>query len=468
MRKKIVIVGGGSNAWTPNIVKDMLLMESLRDCEYVLYDINKKASDFIRSFLLELNAKFLHVPAEIVSTDNREQAFRKADYIIITISTGGLDAMAYDLAIPEDYGIFHTVGDTTGPGGWARLLRNFEVFRKLALDINRLAPGAVVLNYTNPMTTLTDVLCRLCQGPVVGLCHGLFGNLHFFKEIYKLKNEDEIAVKYAGVNHFFWITAAKAGSIDVLADLRKRLCKKTITDLLCETISDPMGYHSHHELATELFRTTGFLPYLADRHTCEFLPGYITSRKNMKNYRLVRTSITERHRGFRSRNNHLSNMLGCLRRGRPEDLTWIREKNKWYVEKSRETAANIIDAHISGKTFIDVGNLPNIGQVANLPMGTVVETAIRVDRNGFTPLAFGALPEKVYGLVAPWPTVFDMTVEACFRADKEMALQALRFDPVCSHLNAQQVREMGERLMRAHKAYLPEFKSRVALKKGYK
>ena len=66
--------------------------------------------------------------------------------------------MAHDLAIPEKYGIFHTVGDTSGPGGWARLMRNFSVFKKLAEDINRHAPGAMVLNYSNPMTTLTQIL----------------------------------------------------------------------------------------------------------------------------------------------------------------------------------------------------------------------------------------------------------------------------------------------------------------------
>ena len=44
-RKKIVIIGGGSNAWTPNIVKDMLLTEPIKDSEFVLYDINKKGGD---------------------------------------------------------------------------------------------------------------------------------------------------------------------------------------------------------------------------------------------------------------------------------------------------------------------------------------------------------------------------------------------------------------------------------------
>lgn len=457
-RKKIVIIGGGSNAWTPNIVKDMLLTESIKDSEFVLYDVNKKASDLTRDFLTGLNSRYLHTPATFVSTNDRLKAFRKADYFIITISTGGLKAMAYDISIPEKYGIYHTVGDTSGPGGWARLLRNFEVFRKMADDINRLAPGAMILNYTNPMTTLTTVLCRLCEGPVVGLCHGLFENLHFFKQVYKLRDENEIAIKYAGVNHFFWITEAKTGAMDIIADLRQRIRKQSITKIWRNSQPDPMGFTSYRELATELFRTTGFMPYLGDRHTCEFVPGYITSRRNMKIYRLIRTPIKGRQDEFNNRNHQLRGMVSRLGGKGVSNRDWIKKHMHGYLGRSRETAADIIAAHASNGSFIDVGNLPNIGQIANLPMGAVVETAMRVDRNGFTPLTFGPLPPPIHGLVAPWPVVFNLGVEACFRRDREMAFQALRLDPVCSHLNTAQVREMGALLMKAHKAYLPAFK----------
>ena len=52
----------------------------------------------------------------ITATD-RLDGLRGARYVVITISTGGLDAMGRDLAIPERFGIYHTVGDTSGPGG---------------------------------------------------------------------------------------------------------------------------------------------------------------------------------------------------------------------------------------------------------------------------------------------------------------------------------------------------------------
>jgi alpha-galactosidase len=440
-RIRIVIVGGGSNAWTPTLVRDILLTESLAGrCDVVLYDIKKRRSDLTKRFCDKLAAE-LGVEAGFASTDQMAEAFPGADYFIITIATGGLNAMAHDLAIPEDYGIYHTVGDTSGPGGWARAVRNFGAFAELADGFNRHAPNAMVLNYSNPMTCLTDVLCRFCDAPVIGLCHGLFSNLDFIQRYYGLESEDEMAVQYAGINHFFFVKTCRAGGIERIADLRKRIKTQSLSELLRKKLADPMGFSSDTELATELFRLTAMMPYLGDRHTCEFLPGYITSKKNMRRYKLKQTSAAERKEAFRRRDQLLRQ--------------WIRGSLPDHLRRrSRETAADIIAAHAGGGVCIDVGNVPNVGQVASLPLGLVVETAVRVDQNGFSPIAFGELPEAALSLVEPYAHVFPMTVDACFEGDLAMAVQALRLDPVCSHLNGAEVDEMARRLLRAHRRFI--------------
>jgi alpha-galactosidase/6-phospho-beta-glucosidase family protein len=189
---------------------------------------------------------------------------------------------------------------------------------------------------------------------------------------------------------------------------------------------------------------TGVLPYLGDRHTCEFFSWYITSPANMRKYKLVRTPISERKANAAQQARDLRSMIeGEI----PAD----------YLRRSREAAADIIDAHSQGRVFIDVGNLPNVGQMTSLPRGVVVETAVRVDGYGFTPLTFGPLPRVVQGFVEPWAMVYTMTVDACFAKDKALALHALRLDPVCAHLNSTHVLAMGERLLAAHSAYITAF-----------
>jgi alpha-galactosidase/6-phospho-beta-glucosidase family protein len=186
------------------------------------------------------------------------------------------------------------------------------------------------------------------------------------------------------------------------------------------------------------------LPYLGDRHTCEFFSWYITNPDNLSKYKLVRTTIAERKARAAQAAGDLRSMIeGDI----PGD----------YMRRSRETAADIIDAHSQGRVFIDVGNLPNVGQFAGLAHGVVVETAVRVDGNGFTPLAFGPLPRVVHELVESWAVVYTMTVDACFARDKKLALQALRLDPICAHLNGLQVIELGERLLAAHQSHITAF-----------
>ncbi len=440
---KIVLVGGGSVVWTPRIVGDILLPPAPANAQYVPLDINKLAGDLTKAHLERL-ARELGVRATFISTDHRD-ALDGARYVVITITTGGHDAHAHDLSIPERFGIYHTVGDTSGPGGWARLIRNFDVFVSLANDINRYAPGAVVLNYTNPMTALTDALTRVFQGPVIGLCHGLFENVELIRKLHQLRSEEQIAVKYAGINHFFWITEAKAGSVDVIADLKHRLKSRRLAQVLPIPREDVKSvFYSPRKVAEELFGLTGVMPYLGDRHTCKIFPCYINDKANMNRYELVHTSIGCRRRAHQEASQKLVAMI----KG---------EIPAEYKQRSRETAADIIAAHSQGQVFIDVGNLPNTGQVANLPQGLVVETALRVDRNGFSPLAFGALPPIVHGFIEPYAHVFPMVVDACFKRDKKLALQALRLDPVCAHLNGSQVLKLGKRLLAAHKRFTRAF-----------
>jgi alpha-galactosidase/6-phospho-beta-glucosidase family protein len=290
---------------------------------------------------------------------------------------------------------------------------------------------------------LTDVLARLHDGPVVGLCHGLFENLELIKALYQLEHDDDLAVHYGGLNHFFWTTRARARTTDVISDLASRLQTQSFTDLL-QPLTDDADVGTAREVATDLFRLTGALPYLGDRHTCEFFSWYITSPDNMRKYKLVRTTIAERKASTAHQARELRRMIAG-------------EIPVGYTRRSRETAADIIGAHSQGRVFIDVGNVPNVGQIASLAHGVVVETAVRVDGNGFTPLTFGSLPRVIQGFIEPWALVYTMTVDACFARDKALALRALRLDPVCAHLDSMQVNELGERLLAAHKPYITAF-----------
>jgi len=441
--KRIVIVGGGSSGWSPKLLTDLMLTPSLSDSTYVLHDRNAANAERILHFGHKL-AKELGSPATIESEGDPDKAMADADFVLITISTGGLDAMAHDLPIPEEYEIYHTVGDTVGPGGWARTLRNVPVFTELAERVNRLAPNAVILNYSNPMAQLTKTLALATDRPVVGLCHGLFEDLEFFKGFFDLDSEAEIAATYGGINHFFWITSFSIRGQDGYPLLREKLKGRSFPDLLAESGEHPPALF----VADGLYRFTGMLTYMADRHTSEFFPHLITSEKNIVDYHIVRTSIEQRR----------ANMQRAS--AAVEEMT-TGEIPARYKERSRETAADIINAFVTGASFIDVGNVPNRGQIVNLPLGSVVETPILVSSTGFQPITVGPLPEPARSWVERHISAQDLTVEAALTGDLDLAIKALTLDPLVSHLTLAQTTEMGMRLLRANAQYLPQFQGKL-------
>jgi alpha-galactosidase len=138
-------------------------------------------------------------------TQRLEEALRGADFVVLSISTGGLDATALDLEIPARYGVVQTVGDTVGPGGLFRVLRNIPVVVEIARAMEEHCPHAVLLNLTNPLTVLTSAVSKATSIRAVGLCHELFSTLGMLSKMFDV-SEEAINVRVAGINHFIWVT----------------------------------------------------------------------------------------------------------------------------------------------------------------------------------------------------------------------------------------------------------------------
>lgn len=448
-RLTVTLVGGGSQNWTPTIIRDILFKPGLAEVpvDFRLLDTHLGRAKAIEALFKAKAREWKVKRARFHATRSAEQALAGSDFVIITISTGRLEAMAHDLAVPEKYGVYHTVGDTAGPGGWSRALRNIPVFADYARRIRKLAPDAFVLNYTNPLGALTKVLAEeLGRQRVVGLCHGFFENLRVLMAVFGLRDESEIQARFGGLNHFFWILDFAVRGEDGYDLLRRKLRGRNFAVLVQEVHKDGMGFHSDKWLTGELLTHYGCLPYVGDRHTCEFFNWSLASLDVQKRFKLVRTTVAERQAGYE--------------RAEARIARWTRgETGDWPLNPtpSRETAADIIHAITFNRGFTDVVNTLNVGQIGNLPMGAVVETMGYVDGSGFTPLAAGALPEPVRTIVAPHAEVQLRTVTAGLRGGFDAALLALNADPACSHLPPSDVQHLGMELLEANRRYLPQF-----------
>src|SRR6266576_680598 len=174
MGPRIVVIGGGSFQWVPKLLIDLVNTPSLADAELVLEDVNPEPlepmADFVRH-VVDLKG----VDLTVSTTTNQKEALAGADYVVVTISTGGFASMRHDLEIPEKHGIKQSVGDTVGPGGIMRSLRNIPVLVGIARDMQELCDDGWLLNLTNPMTALCRAVTRETNVQCVGLCHEITG-----------------------------------------------------------------------------------------------------------------------------------------------------------------------------------------------------------------------------------------------------------------------------------------------------
>ena len=202
---QITIVGGGSYQWTPELLADLLGTESLHGAHYVLEDIDPVPLEKM-SRLAGLLNESMGSGATVSATTDQRRALEGSDFVIVTISTGGFDSMTFDLDVPARFGIRQSVGDTVGPGGINRSLRNIPVLVGVAEDMGKVCPDAWLLNITNPMTCLTRAVCRQTSIRAVGLCHEV-GNWSIDLAIALGKPMEAVRPTVAGVNHFPVVTA---------------------------------------------------------------------------------------------------------------------------------------------------------------------------------------------------------------------------------------------------------------------
>src|SRR6267378_1462939 len=219
-RTRICFIVGGSYNWMPKLIGDLALTPDLEGT-IVLQDINPTALEEIEQYgrkaLASSGSNFT-----IETTTELDRGLDGAEFVVVTITTGGLDTMGLDLSIPEKYGIYQSVGDTVGPGGLSRALRNVPVLAEIARTMDRVCPDAWLLNLTNPMTVLTRVMSSVSNLKVVGLCHELMGVRGALMRMFGGSVED-YEVRVAGVNHLIWLLDLKIRGQDGFAMLREHL-----------------------------------------------------------------------------------------------------------------------------------------------------------------------------------------------------------------------------------------------------
>lgn len=450
---KIAYIGGGSRGWAWGLMSDLAACDDISG-SVDLYDIDFEAAqhnEIIGNKFNELeDAKSIW---RYKAVKTLKEALCGADFVILSILPGTFDEMASDVHTPEKYGIYQSVGDTSGPGGIIRAMRTVPMYEEFAENIKKYSPNAWVINYTNPMTLCVRTLYRIFpEIKAFGCCHEVFGTQKVLMEALKkvcgieAKSRDEIQVTPVSVNHFTWFTQARYKNID-LFPVYEKFSEMYSKDGYTENLDKNWMNNSFacsQKVKLDLFNRYGYIAAAGDRHLAEFCEGkmYLKDPENVKEWGFGLTTVDWRK-------NDLKERLAKSRRiVSGEELPEIKETG--------EEGVNQIRAILGLCELVTNVNIPNIGQISNLPNDAVVETNALFRANSVTPIVAGDIPKSIYPLVSRICDEQEALNEAIANRDLNAIFAAFVSDPLvtCSYDDAY---ELFKEMVNNTKAYLKSY-----------
>ena len=425
---KIAYIGGGSRGWAWGLMSDLASQEKMSGDVY-LYDIDFEAAKNNETIGNKYNA-IDGVKSEwnYYAAKTPEEALTGADFVVISILPGTFDEMESDVHAPEKYGIYQSVGDTSGPGGIVRAMRTIPMYEVIAGYIRDYCPDAWVINYTNPMTLCVKTLYRVFPKiKAFGCCHEVFGTQKFLAkmvgEVFGEKpNRQDIKVNPVAVNHFTWLTKATYKNID-LFPYYKEWCEKykdgyADKETASALVSSSPWFTSKNAVKMELFRKYGVIAAAGDRHLVEFLPGkwYLESPERAKEMGFFLTPVSWRKKDLAER------LEKSRKRLSGEEQVKLRETGEEGILQMQALLG-------LGEICTNV-NIPNMGQIPNLPIGAIVETNAVFRANSITPVFAGAVPESIYPLVSRVCTQQESISAAIAERDLDKIFSCFINDPL--------------------------------------
>lgn len=446
---KIAYIGGGSRGWAWKLMSDLAVAGDISG-RVDLYDIDYEAAchnEIIGNKFV--NAKGATTKWTYHARKTIGEALSGADFVVISILPASFDEMESDVHTPEKYGIFQPVGDTTGPGGIIRALRTIPMMEVIAKAIKEYCPDAWVINYTNPMALCVRALYdSYPEIKAFGCCHEVFGTQKVLARAIEevtgesVSDHKDIKVNVVGVNHFTWITDAKYRNLDVWGIYSDFVDRHY--DLGLEKKDPSSFFECAHRVKFDLFKRYGVIAAAGDRHLAEFCESgwYLKDEEQVRDWGFALTPVSYRKRDLADR------LLRSERLRTGEESVEINETGEDGVRQIR--------ALLGLGDYTTNVNLPNRGQITNLPLGVIVETNASFRDNSVVPVFAGDIPEGVWQLVSRHADAQTMVARAARERNLDLAFKAFVNDPLVN-LDISTARKLFDEMVENTSDYLMEY-----------
>jgi alpha-galactosidase len=426
---KVVAIGIGSVVFGVELLRDVFQTPELRGSELWLIDTDEAALRRMTGLAARLE-EASGWGVRVRGSSDRRRALPDADFVVTSVAVDRDRTWKLDHALALEHGFPSVLSENGGPGGLSHTLRSVPLMVDIARDVERLAPRALMLNYTNPENRVCLALRRYTAVRAIGLCHGVAETAQFMADVLG-RPRAEIRMQAAGVNHFTWTMSLieRESGRDLLPEFRERLRRQ------------PEGVWP---LCRLLFERFGAFPGPSDNHVGEYI-GWAAEIAGTTGYDFVRFA---QNRALAS-----ANLDAWCSGEKPVDALLARPSR----EARLGHASAQIMAAVVGRGTIERPSFihENRGCIENLPAGAVVETPGFIDAGEPCGVPVGALPGPIASMVSREIEIQELAVEAAMTGSREMALQALLIDPVVHSASAAEA--FLEDVLREHTRYLPAF-----------
>ncbi|MCY4447164.1 MAG: alpha-glucosidase/alpha-galactosidase [Rhodobacteraceae bacterium] len=442
---KITFIGAGSTIFLKNIMGDILMREELQNAHISLMDIDKNRLEEAHQITNKIITT-LKIPATVSKHLSQEESLSGSDFVIVAFQIGGYKPCTVnDFAIPKQYGLEQTIGDTLGIGGIMRGLRTVPYLLKLCEDMTQLCPDAIMLQYVNPMAINCWALEKLYPKiKVVGLCHSVPYTVNELAEDLNLDSH-QIQFTCAGINHMAFFL-----KLEQILDNGKT--KNLYPELLHKYQQGIIPKSNRHNprcpniIRYDIMQKLGYFVTESSEHFAEYVPWYI-KKDRPDLIAKFKIPIDE----------YLVRCEEQITQWQEQSIE-LEANNPLELSPSHEYASDIIHSVWTGKPSVIYGNVPNYGLISNLPHQCVVEVPCLVDKNGIQPIRMGAIPIQLAALMRTNINVQELTVESLVKRNRQYIYQAAIMDPhTSSILDLDQIWNMVDDLLTAHQDWLPQW-----------
>jgi 6-phospho-beta-glucosidase len=382
----------------------------------------------------------------ITATTDLAEALRGADFVFSAIRVGGLAGRAADERVAQQEGVLGQ--ETTGAGGIAYGLRTVPVATEIAHHVERLAPDAWVINFTNPAGLVTEAMSRVLGDRVIGICDSPVG---LGRRVARAAGVDPEAARldYVGLNHLGWLRGLHVAGRDHLPRL----------------LADPEALGSFEEgklFGPDWLRALGAIPN-------EYLHYYYFHREAVRAHREARQTRgaflhEQQTRFYEARGDGARESGDALRawgvvRAEREatymvenrDVAGVGERDACDVESGgyERVALALMRAIATNQPTGLILNVRNRSTLAALDAEAVIEVPCLVDGNGARPLAVDPLPSYATGLVTSVKAVEREIMAAAAAGSRSAAVRAFALHPLIDSVS------VAERLTTAYTSEHP-------------